>query len=100
MLVFKRGNKKYVPEKRKLDEESHGSEKEKPSPLRTGDEQPTELMPKLRRQTAIFHWEDVRWKIDIKGKSRYILDGVSGWVKPGTLTALMVCNLFLNFLPY
>ncbi|KAM0124494.1 hypothetical protein ACHAO1_011013 [Botrytis cinerea] len=40
-------------------------------------------------QAAIFHWEDVCYDIKIKGEPRRILDHVNGWVKPGTLTALM-----------
>ncbi|KAJ5157869.1 ABC multidrug transporter A-2 [Penicillium canariense] len=43
----------------------------------------------LAKQTAIFHWENVCYDIKIKGKPRRILDCVDGWVKPGTLTALM-----------
>lgn len=43
----------------------------------------------LAKQTSIFHWENVCYDIKIKGKPRRILDGVDGWVKPGTLTALM-----------
>ncbi|UPK90458.1 hypothetical protein LCI18_001393 [Fusarium solani-melongenae] len=40
-------------------------------------------------QTSIFHWKDVCYDIKIKGEPRRILDHVDGWVKPGTLTALM-----------
>lgn len=38
---------------------------------------------------SVFHWKDVCYDIKIKGKPRRILDHVDGWVKPGTLTALM-----------
>ncbi|OIW22265.1 P-loop containing nucleoside triphosphate hydrolase protein [Coniochaeta ligniaria NRRL 30616] len=38
---------------------------------------------------SIFHWSNVCYDIKIKGKPRQILDNVDGWVKPGTLTALM-----------
>ncbi|KAJ5521119.1 CDR ABC transporter [Penicillium fimorum] len=41
------------------------------------------------RQTSIFHWEHVCFDIKINGVPRRILDSVDGWVKPGTLTALM-----------
>jgi ATP-binding cassette subfamily G (WHITE) protein 2 (PDR) len=44
----------------------------------------------IKKQTAIFSWEDVCYDIKIKGEPRRILDHVDGWVKPGTLTALMV----------
>jgi ATP-binding cassette subfamily G (WHITE) protein 2 (PDR) len=43
----------------------------------------------IERQTAIFQWKDVCYDIKIKGQERRILDHVDGWVKPGTLTALM-----------
>lgn len=40
-------------------------------------------------QKDIFTWKDVVYDVKIKGKDRRLLDHVSGWVKPGTLTALM-----------
>ncbi|WVQ84197.1 hypothetical protein IAT38_006348 [Cryptococcus sp. DSM 104549] len=43
----------------------------------------------IQRQTAVFSWKDVVYDIKIKGEPRRILDHVDGWVKPGTLTALM-----------
>ena len=44
----------------------------------------------IEKQTAIFQWQDVCYDIKIKKEQRRILDHVDGWVKPGTLTALMV----------
>ncbi|GIZ44791.1 hypothetical protein CKM354_000797800 [Cercospora kikuchii] len=43
----------------------------------------------VQRQTAIFHWQNVCYEVMVKGQARTILDHVDGWVKPGTLTALM-----------
>lgn len=43
----------------------------------------------LQQQTSIFQWNNVCYDIKVKGKSQRILDHVDGWVKPGTLTALM-----------
>ncbi|PWY68618.1 ABC drug exporter AbcA [Aspergillus heteromorphus CBS 117.55] len=43
----------------------------------------------IERQTAIFQWKDVCFDIKIGKENRRILDHVDGWVKPGTLTALM-----------
>ncbi|KAH8883702.1 ABC-2 type transporter [Thozetella sp. PMI_491] len=40
-------------------------------------------------QKDIFTWRDVVYDIEIKGEPRRLLDHVSGWVKPGTLTTLM-----------
>lgn len=42
------------------------------------------------KSDSIFHWSNVCYDISIKGERRRILDHVDGWVKPGTLTALMV----------
>lgn len=49
----------------------------------------TKTSVKLQRQEGIFQWENVCYDIKIKGEPRRILDHVDGWVKPGTLTALM-----------
>jgi ATP-binding cassette, subfamily G (WHITE), member 2, PDR len=40
--------------------------------------------------SSVFYWSKVCYDITIKGNPRRILDNVDGWVKPGTLTALMV----------
>ena len=49
-----------------------------------------EAPPSIQKQTAVFHWSSVNFDIKIKGEARRLLDDVDGWVKPGTLTALMV----------
>ncbi|KAH7409672.1 ABC-2 type transporter [Cadophora sp. MPI-SDFR-AT-0126] len=49
----------------------------------------TEVTAALEPQKDIFTWKDVAYDIEIKGEARRLLDNVSGWVKPGTLTALM-----------
>ncbi|TID15216.1 putative multidrug resistance ABC transporter [Venturia nashicola] len=43
----------------------------------------------IQKQTAVFSWRDVCYEIKIKDETRQILNHVDGWVKPGTLTALM-----------
>ncbi|KAJ4287467.1 hypothetical protein N0V88_007654 [Collariella sp. IMI 366227] len=43
----------------------------------------------IEPQRDIFTWKDVVYDIDVKEGKRRLLDNVSGWVKPGTLTALM-----------
>ncbi|KAK2591158.1 Multidrug resistance protein [Conoideocrella luteorostrata] len=43
----------------------------------------------LQQQTSVFQWHDVCYDVKIKSETRRILDHVDGWVKPGTLTALM-----------
>jgi ATP-binding cassette, subfamily G (WHITE), member 2, PDR len=44
---------------------------------------------KVERQTAVFHWSDLTFDIKVKGETRRLLNQIDGWVKPGTLTALM-----------
>ncbi|KAF7535238.1 hypothetical protein G7054_g5566 [Neopestalotiopsis clavispora] len=46
-------------------------------------------MRAIEPQRDVFTWQDVVYDIEIKGEPRRLLDHVSGWVKPGTLTALM-----------
>ncbi|OBT44465.1 hypothetical protein VE00_05929 [Pseudogymnoascus sp. WSF 3629] len=43
----------------------------------------------LQKQTATFHWSDITYDIKVKGGNRRLLNMIDGWVKPGTLTALM-----------
>ncbi|KAH7113019.1 ABC transporter [Dactylonectria macrodidyma] len=43
----------------------------------------------IQGSTSVFHWNNVCYDIKIKEEPRRILDNVDGWVKPGTLTALM-----------
>ena len=44
----------------------------------------------LEQQTSVFQWHDVCYDIKLKGgEVKRILDHVDGWVRPGTLTALM-----------
>lgn len=45
---------------------------------------------KIESSRSVFHWTDVCYDVKVKGEDRRILDHVDGWVKPGTLTALMV----------
>lgn len=41
------------------------------------------------QQRSVFTWHDVVYDIHIKDEPRRLLDHVSGWAKPGTLTILM-----------
>lgn len=49
-------------------------------------EEAVDAVPKSR---DTFTWQDVKYDITIKGEPRTLLNNISGWVKPGTLTALM-----------
>ncbi|KAH9821366.1 ZEB2-regulated ABC transporter 1-like [Teratosphaeria destructans] len=85
MLVFRRGHvPAYLdPERKKgQDEEANGTEK-------TTEEDRNGKVDAIPEQTDIFTWKDVVYTIPIKDEKRRLLDNVSGYVKPGTLTALM-----------
>lgn len=85
-LVFQRGR---VPAylQQKGGDSSSSVEAGSQSTVRQGAE--TQVGGALQAQTDIFSWKDVVYDIEIKGEPRRLLDHVAGWVKPGTLTALM-----------
>lgn len=87
-LVFRRGHvPTHLLSKDRQDEETPAvTEKGAPAENPTDNE---EAVVALREQKDIFTWCDITLDIKIKGEPRRLLDGVSGWVKPGTLTALM-----------
>jgi ABC-type multidrug transport system ATPase subunit len=86
ILLFRMGHTPASLKEKKTDEETadagNGAKMEK-------KESHTEASDVIQRQTAIFSWKDVCYDIKIKSEERRILDHVDGWVKPGTLTALM-----------
>lgn len=97
VLVFRRADKRQLSlKKRNNDLENLNN-----APAAPGkDDQSTTGATEQNSSRDVFHWEDVCYDIKIKGEPRRILDHVSGWVKPGTLTALMVsshlCSLEQN----
>ena len=46
-------------------------------------------LEKVSSGTDIFHWRGVCYDVQIGKETRRILSNVDGWIKPGTLTALM-----------
>jgi ATP-binding cassette subfamily G (WHITE) protein 2 (PDR) len=46
-------------------------------------------LEKVYAGTDIFHWRGVCYDVQIGKETRRILNNVDGWIKPGTLTALM-----------
>ncbi|WPH01081.1 Hypothetical protein R9X50_00391600 [Acrodontium crateriforme] len=87
VLVFRRGHTPASLKEKKSDEEAaddgaNGAELVK-------KESYVEASDIIQKQTAVFSWKDVCYDIKIKSENRRILDHVDGWVKPGTLTALM-----------
>ncbi|KAI9688528.1 MAG: hypothetical protein M1822_001477 [Bathelium mastoideum] len=87
VLVFRRGHAPAaVAKKRSTDEEVAANGDAAVVAEKTLNR---DISAVIQRQTAIFHWKDVCYDITIKGQPRRILDHVDGWVRPGTLTALM-----------
>jgi ATP-binding cassette subfamily G (WHITE) protein 2 (PDR) len=94
VLIYRRGEASPLKSKQKADEESQvGNTKSITTASTVANESYQGSHPIIQQQTAIFHWKNVCYDISIKGKNRVILDHVNGWVKPGTLTALMVSSL-------
>ncbi|KAI5478092.1 putative ABC transporter [Pseudohyphozyma bogoriensis] len=86
VLVFQRGRAPaFLTDNAPADIES-GEKVPANRSVSKGDAQDVSL---LNKQTSILQWEDVNYEIKIKKETRKILDNVDGWVKPGTLTALM-----------
>ncbi|KAL5611837.1 hypothetical protein BROUX41_000589 [Berkeleyomyces rouxiae] len=86
VLVFRRGYKPAAfNEKAKDDLENMAI-----GPMATHDRASTRGgAPKGEVDGSVFHWENVCYDVQIKDETRRILDHVNGWVKPGTMTALM-----------
>ena len=88
-LVFRRGHvPSYLPDGKKDEERAQADEKGIVSADPTDEKQADEVKA-LPAQKDVFTWRNVTLDIKIKGEPRRLLDGISGWVKPGTLTALM-----------
>lgn len=87
VLVFRRGHKPASFKKHPAQDAEAGG-----AGTVVGAEKDNGLQPIssiIQKQTAIFQWRDVCYDIKVKGGERRLLDHVNGWVKPGTLTALM-----------
>jgi ATP-binding cassette subfamily G (WHITE) protein 2 (PDR) len=87
-LVFRRGHVPQYMQESQTDEEN-GSEKQGKAIAEGQTNEKDDKVNVIPPQKDIFTWRDVCYDITIKGEPRRLLDNVSGWVKPGTLTALM-----------
>lgn len=100
VLLFRRGHGPTSKVNPDLENSSHSLNRNEPMV----EVAPQQLSGTIQKQTSIFQWKNICYDIQIKKEERRILDRVDGWVKPGTLTALMVsaprfghCSLFLFF---
>jgi ATP-binding cassette, subfamily G (WHITE), member 2, PDR len=62
-------------------------------PVQGQSEEAPTIASRVIQQAGCFHWSNISCEVKAKRGSRQILRGVSGWVQPGTLTALMVCSM-------
>lgn len=96
ILVFRRGHGHKSPKSYNSDDEESGPvapvriEGRATEERRGSNYEATVTSNEKEKSDSIFHWRNVCYDISIKGEPRRILDHVDGWVKPGTLTALMV----------
>jgi hypothetical protein len=91
VLVFRRARGGSSRPVAAQDEESGGARRAEKPPTRSDAMDAAEPVgPLIRRQEGILQWKNLCYDVTIKGNPRRILDHVDGWVKPGTLTALMV----------
>lgn len=89
VLVFRRG---HVPTYMQDIDQKQAHDEEAAAPVEKGTQEPNDSdndVTVIPPQRDIFTWRNVIYDIEIKGEPRRLLDNVSGWVKPGTLTALM-----------
>lgn len=80
ILLFRRGHCATGAAARE-DEESKGGKYN----ARCDSDSSTGIPP----QQGVLAWKDVTYDVEVHGQRRRLLDHVAGWVKPGTLTALM-----------
>ncbi|KAJ5711055.1 CDR ABC transporter [Penicillium malachiteum] len=89
-LVFRRGHEPaYLRRGFNKNDADVETVEEKAVQQASSEEEGEQGMGSIQPQTDIFTWRDVCYDIEIKGEPRRLLDHVAGWVKPGTLTALM-----------
>ncbi|KAI1483164.1 ABC transporter ABCl1 [Daldinia eschscholtzii] len=89
VLVFRLGHKPAQFKEKKGDIEEGEGPRVGPTATNASRPNANEKGGALMEQSSVFHWKNVCYDIKIKGEPRRILDHVDGWVKPGTLTALM-----------
>ncbi|RYP54444.1 hypothetical protein DL768_000750 [Monosporascus sp. mg162] len=87
VLVFRRGHKPAQFKERKGDDPEEGP---RVGPTVTNASRANgKNEGNIQSSSSVFHWNNVCYDVKIKKENRRILDHVDGWVKPGTLTALM-----------
>ncbi|KAJ3578494.1 hypothetical protein NPX13_g2074 [Xylaria arbuscula] len=91
VLVFRRGHDPKLRASANISDEESGksSSHQSRADETTRNENTNAESSNIIKSNSIFHWRNVNYDISIKGETKRILNQVDGWVKPGTLTALM-----------
>ncbi|KAH9909366.1 ABC-2 type transporter-domain-containing protein [Xylariomycetidae sp. FL2044] len=95
IIRFQRPNSRWT-RTRKSDSEEHEpprfAQRVGERHARTLEDETTQqtAIPRILKQSSVFHWSNLSYEVKVgKGKTKKILDDITGWVEPGTLTALM-----------
>jgi ATP-binding cassette subfamily G (WHITE) protein 2 (PDR) len=86
VLVFQRG---HVPAYLQKNGKDLQSDEESTSVAHMNDAADNDEVAAVPPQKDVFTWRDVTYEVPVKDGNRRLLDHVAGFVKPGTLTALM-----------
>lgn len=89
MVLFKRGSKKAAAI---VDSKAQDVEMANRNDVYVGLDRQKETKDALAgapRMADIFSWQNVNYEVPVEGGTRKLLDNISGFVVPGTLTALM-----------
>ncbi|KAJ7852054.1 pleiotropic drug resistance ABC transporter [Mycena olivaceomarginata] len=89
VVLFKRGSKKAAAI---VDSKAQDVEMANRNDVYVGLDRQKETKDALAgapRMADIFSWQNVNYEVPVEGGTRKLLDNISGFVVPGTLTALM-----------
>jgi len=89
VLVFRRGHRPAAFKEHHKGDAEAGKRLSGPAVLAASAAAADKETGLLQKQTSVFHWQDVSYEVKIKKETRRILDNIDGFIRPGTLTALM-----------
>ncbi|KAG4437711.1 hypothetical protein IFR05_006794 [Cadophora sp. M221] len=87
VLIFRRGHqttRSHRDEETLLPMERHATTTKNTESLPRG-----RMFATSNRSSATFLWDDICYDVKVEDGTKRILEDVDGWVKPGTLTAIM-----------
>ncbi|KAI9167952.1 ABC multidrug transporter C [Paramyrothecium foliicola] len=93
ILLFQRGHKTIQPQRLPDSEKAQGLPEFAQDINKAYEdgkfESSPSAIPSFQIQSSLFHWSDLSYEVKTKNGPKKILNGINGWVKPGTMTALM-----------